>query len=93
MKFELSSLPRNCSDEELIDEIKRVDSILEKEVIKQKDFNNFSKISAQSIAKRFGTWEQALISSGLGHKYYGTTVTKKMRQQTKKLTNHEILES
>lgn len=92
MKFELNTLPRNCSKEEIIAEIKRVDSLIVKGKLVSNDFNKLAKITVQSISKRFGSWEKALIAAGLGHKYFGTNVTKKMRQQSKKLTDEEVLQ-
>lgn len=92
MKFELNTLPRNCSKKEIISEIKRVDSLIGKDKLISKNFNKLAKITVQSISKRFGSWEQALIAAGLEHKYYGTNITKKMRQQSKKLTDGEILQ-
>lgn len=91
MKFELRNLPRNCTADELIAEIKRVDSILGKDKIIQKDFNKHARLSAQRISNRFGGWEQALAAAGLSHKYSGTNITTKMRQQSKHLGDQEIL--
>lgn len=91
MKFELNNLPRNASKEEIITEIKRVDNLLNKEKIITKDFNNLSKITAKTAGKAFGGWENALIAAGLGHKYSGIRVSEKMRQQSKKLTDEEVL--
>jgi exonuclease VII small subunit len=92
MKFELNSLPRNCSDEEIIAEIKRVDSLLGKNILVTQDFNKFAKMKAQSISKRFGGWEKALMAAGLEHKYSGVKITSKMKQQSKKLTDEEVLQ-
>lgn len=91
MKFQLESLPRNCTDEEIIIEIKRVDSILNHNVINQADFNKLARITAQTVAKRFGGWEQALTAAGLVNKYSGTRITSKMRQQSKSLSDEDIL--
>lgn len=91
MKFELNTLPRNSSKEELIAEIKRVDLLIDKDKIITKDFNNFSKLTAQSIRKKFGGWENALMAAGLGHKYSGPKISKKMCNQSKKLTDEEVL--
>jgi hypothetical protein len=69
MKFELIKLPRNCSNEEIIAEIKRVDSILNKKKITRMDFDAHGKISSSQITKRFGGWKNVLVASGLSHKY------------------------
>ncbi|MBI5588716.1 MAG: hypothetical protein HY889_10185, partial [Deltaproteobacteria bacterium] len=91
MKFELNRLPRNCSDEEIIAEIRRVDSIVNKELLTKTDYDEFGKITSGAIQKRLGGWQEALIAAGLGHKYSGRTISEKMRQQSKALTDEEIL--
>lgn len=68
MKFELKSLPRNCSNEEIIAEIQRVDSIVGKEILTQADFRKHAKFSCNMVARRLGGWNEALIASGLEHK-------------------------
>lgn len=93
MKFELNSLPRNCSDEEIIAEIKRVDSIVNKELLTKKEYDKYGKMTSGRIQKRFGGWEKALIAAGLEHKYSGRSVSEKMRsQKAKYLTNEQVLE-
>jgi hypothetical protein len=92
MKFELNSLPRNCSKEEMIAEIRRVDKIVNKDVLTQKDFNKHGKMSSSGIKNRFGDWEKALIAAGLGHEYSGITVSDSMRyQKGKNLSEIEVL--
>src|SRR3989344_3647684 len=91
MKFELNNLPRNASQEEIIAEIKRVDNLIGKDKIIIQDFNKLSKLTAAVIGRKFGRWEKALVAAGLGHKYSGIRVSEKMRQQSKKLTDEEVL--
>ncbi len=91
MKFELNNLPRNCSDEEIISEIKRVDAIINKDILTKKDFDKFGKITSGAIQKRLGNWQKALIAAGLRDKYSGRIISEKMHQQSKKLNNEEIL--
>jgi hypothetical protein len=92
MKFELNSLPRNCSDEEIIDEIKRVDIIVNKKYLTKKNYDKFGKITSGAIQKRLGGWQKALIVAGLGNKYSGPTISEKMRHQSKRLTDEEVLD-
>jgi len=92
MKFELKSLPRNASDEEIVAEIKRVDLIVGKDLLTKKDYDEHGKITSGAIQKRLGGWQKALITAGLGYKYSGRTISEKMRQQSKNLTDEEILE-
>jgi len=91
MKFELNTLPRNCSKETIITEIRRVDSIVGKDILTTHDFNKFSKLKAASISKKFGSWEKALTAAGFGQKYSGIKITEKMRQQSKLLSDEQVL--
>ncbi len=91
MKFELNNLPRNCSDEEILAEIKRVDAIISKPVLTKKDYDRHGKMTSGRIQKRFGGWRNALIAAGLENKYSGRAISLKMKQQSKSLTDDEIL--
>ena len=64
MRFELSSLPRNCSLEEIIAEIKRVDSLVGKERLTAQDYNRYAKMSSLGVRRKFGGWQKALIAAG-----------------------------
>jgi len=91
MKFELNTLPRNCSKEEIIAEIQRVDALVGKSTLTTKDYDKYSKMCSSTVRRRFGGWEKALITSGLGHKYSGIKVSVKMQQQSKNLTDDDVL--
>jgi hypothetical protein len=91
MKFELNNLPRNASIDEVISEIIRVDSLVGKDRLIQHDFDKVAKISSSAVKRKFGSWEKALNAANIGHKYTGIKVSQKMRQQSKKLTNEQVL--
>jgi hypothetical protein len=91
-KFELNRLPRNCSVEDIATEIRRVDTIIKKDILTAKDFDLHGKISSSAIKKKFGDWKSALNYAGLAHKYSGRNISSKMRQQNKHLTDDAILE-
>ena len=91
MRFELSTLPRNCSRDEIIAEIQRVDSVVNKDILTQHEYDQHGKMSASGIKNRFGDWQKALIAAGLGHKYSGRTISEKMRRQNKSLSDADIL--
>ena len=92
MKFELRKLPRNCSNEEIIAEIKRIDAIVNKDVLTTRDFDAHGKMSSSGIRLRLGSWQNALIAAGLGHKYGALPVFVKARGKAlRKLTDDEIL--
>jgi hypothetical protein len=93
MKFELNNLPRNCSNDDVIAEIKRVDLLVGKDKLAQSDYKKYAKMSVSGIKFRFGSWEKALVAAGLGHKYFGTKITSKMQmQKAQYLTDKEIID-
>jgi hypothetical protein len=92
MIFELGSLPRNCSNEEIIAEIKRVDALVGKDKLTIQDYDKFSKMSSSAVRRRFGGWKNTLTAAGIGHKYSGAMVSDKMRQQSKYLKDEEIID-
>src|ERR1700733_10805045 len=69
MKFELSRLATNCSNEEIIVEIQRVDSLINKNWLSRRDFDRVAKVNSVTVIKRFGSFEQALTIAGLEHKH------------------------
>jgi len=89
MKFELSRLPRNCTNEEIIAEVKRVGSLIKEGPISGKVFNQYAKVSRDTARKRFGSWKRVLIAAGLEHRYADRPELKKAR--TQKLTDEEII--
>lgn len=91
MKFELKNLPKNSSEQDIVAEIKRVDGIVGKDILTKQDYDKLGKITSGAIQKRLGGWRKALALAGLKHKYSGRTVSSKMRQQSKALTDEEIL--
>ena len=92
MKFELERLQRGLSEREIIDEIIRVSALIQEPFITAKKFDEFSKISASQLRKRYGGWEAVLNKCGLGHRYSGKTVSYKMTKQVaKNLSNEELI--
>jgi hypothetical protein len=89
MKFELSRLARNCTNEEIIAEVKRVGSLIKKDVMSQDVFNEYAKVSSSTARKRFGSWKKVLIAAGLDHRYADRPEFKKAR--SRKLTDEEII--
>ena len=93
MKFELQTLPKNCSDEEIIADIKRVDLIVNKEFLIQADYKKYGKMSVDGIKNRLGDWKTVLGLAGLSHKYFGREISEKMRsQKAQYLTDQEVLD-
>lgn len=53
------------TDEQVIDEIKRVATILNIDSLSMKEFDYYSKMGSATIPKHFGTWNKAIKLSGL----------------------------
>jgi hypothetical protein len=91
MKFELEKLPRNSSFKEIKNEMLRVARLIKNHEITTIEFDQKSKISSSALKKRYGNWKNILDKCGLGDRYSGKTVSDKMKQQTKHLTDEEII--
>ena len=89
MKFELNNLPRNCSEKEIITEIKRVDGLVNKNILTINDFDQYSKIHSSTLRKRFGNWQEVLTLAGLENKSANNEIFKQQRGQ--RSTDDEIL--
>ncbi len=89
MKFELTRLARNCTNEEVIAEVKRVDSLIKRDVISQDSFNKYARVSSSTARRRFGSWKTVLIAAGLEHKCADRPEFKRAR--SRKLTDKEII--
>lgn len=66
MKFELEPFYNNLSDEDLISDLRRVASEMNKDKITRDEYeNNGGKYSNATLRKRFGGWLNALDRAGL----------------------------
>lgn len=93
IKFELERLPRNCEDDVIADEIRRVASLNNLSYLSRKEFDKHSKVSSSTVVNRFGDWGAALNKAGLGDRYKGPMITTRMRQQSGKgMTNDGLLD-
>jgi len=92
MKFELERLPRNCENNVILNEIRRVASLIDIPYVSRAEFDKHSKISSSTIVKRFGSWGAGLNEAGLSDRYKGLKITTRMRQQKgKRMTNTDLL--
>ena len=92
IKFELERLPRNCGDDVILNEIRRVASLIDLSHISRQDFDKYSKVSSSTIVKRFSGWGAALSKAGLADRYKGPRVTTRMQQQKgKQMTNAGLI--
>jgi hypothetical protein len=65
MKFELDEYHRGISDDELIAELKRVASLLNKTALNRTDNDDHGKYGTTTYIRRFGSWFNALEKAGL----------------------------
>jgi hypothetical protein len=79
------------TDEDLLDEVRRVAKIIGTSILKYNDFAKYSRIDAVTISKRLGGWKAALERAGVGHRCYQTA--KKAECITyNQYTDEELLE-
>lgn len=71
VKFELEPYHRNTPEKELIADLKRVASELKKDAISGSEYNKHGKFADQTLARRFGSWLNALAKAGLKRKTMG----------------------
>ncbi len=90
--YSIKGLP-DYSKESLISEIRRVAELIKQDKITKAEFNKYSKVDVSTIRRKFNGWRNALIESGLGHRYSGQIITQGMKEQAGKgITNEELLE-
>ena len=65
MKFELKPSNRNASDQDLLDDIKKVVKEFNKETITRDEYDEKGRFNSGTIRKRFGGWLNALQKAGL----------------------------
>ena len=93
MKFKLKTLPKGASDEEIKNEVKRVAGLIPSTIISQVKFDELSKISVDTLRRRFGSWKNALKLCGLEYRYSGQPVSEKMKNQiAKKMSDVELID-
>jgi len=92
MKFQLTRLSE-YTKENISKEIKKVDDLLKKPIITQKDVIKNSAIgSRDAIINVFGTFENALKHAGLHEKFSGIKATEKQIQKPgNKMSKQEVI--
>ena len=73
MKFELNNNYRNISDEELIEDVKKVACFLKKESITIDEYDKNGKYNHTTFYRRFGSWKDVLKIANLStemHNFY-----------------------
>ncbi|MBI5047588.1 MAG: HNH endonuclease [Deltaproteobacteria bacterium] len=80
MKFELKPYNLNATDKELLYDLIKIAKELKTEKLKMRDYDRKGRFSGGTIARRFGSWNNALGKAGL-------EITRKSN-----LTDEELLE-
>ncbi len=65
MKFELNPYHRNVSDDELINDLKRVAKKLDKDKITIAQYKEYGKFNSSTLQRRFGGWLKTLEKAEL----------------------------
>lgn len=65
MKFELNAHHRNVSEEELLDDLRRVADLYHKNTITRDEYKKLGKYGINTFTRRFGGWNSALERCGL----------------------------
>jgi hypothetical protein len=91
VRFELRQLV-SFDDNSLLNEIRRVSTLVEGKILTRSLFDEHSKVHSSTICKRFGGWKPALDRAGVGGQYGGRTVSEKMKKQkAKKSSDSELI--
>lgn len=56
MKFELNDFHRNTSDEELLNDLKAVSNIINKDTVTMEEYNQYGKYHSTTLTRRFESW-------------------------------------
>ena len=65
MEFVLEEFHRNTPDEELIEDVKRVAALCQKESLTGKEYEAQGRFSLSTLRNRFGSWNEVLRRAGL----------------------------
>lgn len=93
MKFVLDRLIE-YSNEEIIKEVRRVADLVISPSLTWSELKDHGfKVGNTTIRRRFGGLKEVLEQAGLGHRYSGQPVTKKMREQrSRQMADDQIIE-
>lgn len=65
MKYTLDTFHRNSTDEELIDDLRKVAKSIKKDCVTMEEYNDFGQFHSTTLTRRFGSWFKALKKAGL----------------------------
>jgi len=85
MDFKLRDNAKNHSDEELLNDIKRVAGLLNKEKITQPEYVKQGKFPHKQFYKRFGSWNNALKKAGFDINFSKTITDEQLFENLEKI--------
>jgi hypothetical protein len=65
MKFELKPYNRDLSDDELLDDLKKIAAQLSKDYVTKDEYDQHGRLCSATFAKRFGSWGKSHELAGL----------------------------
>ncbi|MEI7587218.1 HNH endonuclease [Runella sp.] len=65
MKFELNKYNRNSTEQDFLDDLRKVANLLKTDKLTQEEYQGKGKYSSSTVQKRFGRWNQVLEKAGL----------------------------
>ena len=73
MKYELHQINRNSSDEDILQDMRRVAEYLRKQDLTRDEYRQYGKFGSTTVYRHFGTWNKALDLAGLMISHLGVT--------------------
>lgn len=65
MDFKLNEYHRDVSDEELLEDLRRVAELLKTDYFSRSEYQKLGKYGSSTITRRFGSWNNAIKQSDL----------------------------
>ncbi|MBR0178127.1 MAG: hypothetical protein IJQ11_11965, partial [Bacteroidales bacterium] len=65
MEFKLNEYHRDVSDEELLEDLRRVAEVLKTDYFSRSEYQKLGKYGSSTITRRFGSWNNAIKTVGL----------------------------
>lgn len=65
MKYQLQKINRHSSNEDIIQDIIRVSSLLGKLKLTRDEYRQHGRYGSTTVYRHFGTWNKALMLAGL----------------------------
>lgn len=90
VEFVLNDFHRNITDDELLNDVKRVSEMLGGEKLSAKEYRKHGKYGINTFIRRFGGWNKTLELCGIEPSFYQIAAAKSTHSN-KKVENDELL--